>query len=225
MDMKTITTYKGVVLKENTPIKGFLGNCPYAVYLTNGNHCQFSSVAEFKRVVNATDPSLGVMELGTDGKWLGKGVRQAEFREYALKNQITDGIKFKRPEDCELFSIFEEDGKKYVRIEGYAWNANGERDWKDYNEEYGTRHSNERNGFWVLTEYSDFEMPIEEFIAHKDDPDYFFEEGSECQQYEGGYTAKEIVETLNSYFEGHGPVARVLYTEVTLDTPCGAYVA
>ena len=86
--MKTIAKYKGVVLKEGFTVKGVMGNCPYAVYLKNGNHFQFSSIAEFKRVVNATEPSLGIMELLPDKSWKGAGVRQIEFREYAINNQI-----------------------------------------------------------------------------------------------------------------------------------------
>lgn len=224
-DMVTVTTYKGVVLKENTPFhRNILGHCPYAVYLTNGNRFQFSSIAEFKRVVNATDPSLGIMELDSDGKWHGAGVNQTKFREYALAHQITDGLKFKKPEECNLFSIIEEGGKKYVHVHGFVWDASGERDWKDHNKDYGTVNSNKRNGFWTLTEYSGYFVPIEQFIEKIKDPDYCFEEGVKYQQYEYDCTKKEMLETLNEYFMGHGPNARLSRFEITVDTPCGDYI-
>ena len=220
--MKTVTTYKGVVLKENTPMANVIGFCPYAVYLTNGNHFQFSSIAEFKRVVNAADRSLGIMEIHPDGKWDGKGVLQSEFREYALKNQITDGLKFKKPEECELFSIIEENGKKYVHVHAFVWEASGERDWKD--REHGDGRTNEKDGFWVLTEYAGYIVPIEKFIEKIKDPDYCFEEGVNYEQYDYDCTTKEMAKLLNEYFNGHGPNARLSRSEITVDTPCGDYI-
>jgi hypothetical protein len=226
MDMKTVLTYKGVVLKKNATYGNNYCEGPYAVYFTNGKHAPFKSLAEFKRVVNADSPEFGVMFLNNEGRWIG-GVRQREFREFALKNQITDGLKFKKPEECELFSVIEEDGKKYVHVHGFIWEASGERDWKD--REHGDGRTNEKDGFWVLTEYARYLIPIKEFIEKVKNPDYCFEVGTKYQQYDYDCTTKEMVEFMNTYFfdceGGHGANARLPYAEVTVDTPCGDYVA
>ncbi len=84
--MKSVTKYKGVVLRENMP-NTVLNYKPYAVYLTNGGRFEFSTVAEFKRAVNSQN-KLGIMQIDSDGKWRGKGVKPGEFFDYAIKYQI-----------------------------------------------------------------------------------------------------------------------------------------
>ena len=207
--MFTITTYKGVVLKENFPFHNkTLGHCPYAVYLTNGNRFQFSSIAEFKRVVNATDPSLGIMELDSDGKWHGAGVKQKDFREYALAHQITDGLKFSEPTECEFFTIEQShaDQKKYITVDGFTW-------------------CDEDKWHYTSTRYQG--IPLETFIEHykAEGMDYIYRLETLSYQIQEDVSKKDLVKYyLKQGPYGIPPVARLSFEDITLNTPCGLYI-
>lgn len=228
--MEKVMKYKGVVLRENTTSGNLAGEGAYAVLLANGSRIPFKSKKDFKDAVNGINPyapvPYGINRIDTNNDWK-DACRVEDFREYALENQFSDGIHFKAPEDCELFSIIEEDGKKYIHVHGFVWDASGERDWEDeYDDEDDEEcvRTNEKDGYWVITEYSGYILPIEKFIEKKKNPDYAFEVGTRYQQYEDDCTAKEMVEILNTYFNGHGANARLSYKDVTLDTPCGDYI-
>ena len=204
--MKTVITYKGVVLKQNVTINGYLGSCPYAVYLSNGNHFEFFSIAEFKRVVNAADESLGIMEIQPDGKWNGAGVRQKDFRTYALNHQITDGLKFKEPHEGEFFSIVEYGTGKEVELLGFNW---------------------EDEGKWHFVETRLQAIPIEEFIEgyRKEGFEYVqrLEETARQTQYD--LTKKEaLVDYTRKAFGGQPPVAHLPFSQITVNSPIGNYI-
>ena len=117
-------------------------------------------------------------------------------------------VIFKEPLGVNLYSIVEEGGRKIVQLLGYTWNA------------WGTRGP---HCPWVYCEYRNYDMPIEEFVDHKDDPDYFFNTGTAKYQAEQDCQAEDIVEILNGYFYGEGPDKFLPYSEVSIDTPCGNY--
>lgn len=204
---KTVMTYKGVVLKENNPNK-MLHMCPYAVYLKNGNRFEFSSIAEFKRIVNCEyDESLGIMEICPDGKWRGGGVKQVNFKQYALDNQISDGLKFTEPHDGDFFSITEDsEGNKYVEILGFNWFDDGR---------------------WHFTETRHCGIPIAEFIENYKEFGMDYVENkimARSRQTQYDLSKREaLVDYTKKAFNGQPPVAYLSYDEITPNTPCGNY--
>ena len=85
--MDTVCKYKGVVLKENT-LGGYLaGEGRYAIYLTDGSRITIESIAEFKRAVNGTSFYDAWNKIDSNRDW-SHACTTAEFREYAIKNQI-----------------------------------------------------------------------------------------------------------------------------------------
>ena len=115
--------------------------------------------------------------------------------------------KFKpvtKPCSLDFYSIFEEDGVKYIHVHGYT---------------YGS------DGYWANMECCWFIERLDDFIAHtKENEDYADEVYSDLKQYQGDHTAEEIVDIINHYFDGNCADAFLDFSEITMDTPCGNYV-
>lgn len=120
--------------------------------------------------------------------------------------------KFKettKPLGLDFYSISQNDkGEKEIHIYGFTYIGDSE------NEDC-----------WKCLEVCGFIQPLADFIQHvKNNPGYVNKEIPEHKQYIEDMTADEMVESINSYFNGH-PADYVLdYSDITIDTPCGNYV-
>lgn len=108
------------------------------------------------------------------------------------------------PEELDFYTINStQDGKKEIHILGF------------------TSHGDD----WKGSEVCGLTEPLEEFIQHvNENKDYVNETYSEHKQYEEDYSEEEIVNYINSYFNGKPASYRLPFSEITLDTPCGNYV-
>ena len=114
------------------------------------------------------------------------------------------------PEEMEFYSI-EPDGRggKQIHILGYTYASD-----------------NNTEDYWRLTEGTFMIVPLQEFIDHlKQDEDYVDNLWCDAKQYEGDYTDAQVVDIINNYFDGHTANRRLHYSEITIDTPCGDYIA
>ena len=119
-------------------------------------------------------------------------------------------VPLTKPEEVDLFSIYEEDGVKYIHIHGYVW--------------FDYPNDEEDKDGWHLQEYKWFVEELGEFIKHlKEDEDYVDHHACELQQYLDNMTVEEAVETINTYFNGECADAYLAYSDITMDTPCGNY--
>ena len=81
-------------------------------------------------------------------------------------------------------------------------------------------------GAWRNVEYTGFIEPLSEFIEHlKQDEDYVDNKALELNEYVGEYNDEEMADIINHYFNGHTADRRLAYAEITMDTPCGNYIA
>ena len=116
--------------------------------------------------------------------------------------------KLTEPEEVDLFTIYEENGKKYIRIYGYTWF-----DYPDEGE-YG----------WHLQEYDWFVEELGEFIGHlTEDEDYVDHLAQGMTQYIADMPGETMTNLINSYFGGEPADAYLGFEQITMDTPCGNY--
>jgi len=119
--------------------------------------------------------------------------------------------KVMEPEAMEFYSI-EPDGKggKQIHVLGYCY----------------TEGDDQGEGPWRNVEYTFFIEPLQEFIDHLlEDENYVDDTASELKQYIGDYTDEGMVDIINHYFCGHTANRCLHYSEITIDTPCGDYIA
>lgn len=115
------------------------------------------------------------------------------------------------PEEMEFYSI-EPDGNggKQIHVLGYSY----------------TEGIDNGKGPWRLVEYTGFIEPLGELIEHlKQDGDYVDNHASELNQYIGDFTEEGMVDVINHFFDGRTANRRLHYSEITIDTPCGDYIA
>lgn len=115
------------------------------------------------------------------------------------------------PEEMEFYSI-EPDGKggKQIHVLGYCY----------------TEGDDQGDGPWRNVEYTGFIEPLQEFIDHlKQNENYVDETAADVKQYIGDYTDEGMTDVINHYFDGHTANRRLHYSEITIDTPCGDYIA
>ena len=125
-------------------------------------------------------------------------------------------IPLTAPEELDFFSIFEDMGVKFIHIFGYSY--------KSDSNEY-VSEDNPDGIYWANMECCWFTEPLAEFIAHlKENENYVDDTYCELNQYQGDLTPEEMTDTINHYFDGHGPDAYLTFEEITMDTPCGDYV-
>lgn len=118
-------------------------------------------------------------------------------------NRVTE------PMELEFFSI-EPDGKggKQIHIHGYLY-TNGE---------------DLCGGTWRNVEYSFFIVPLQEFIErYREDSDYVEQTACELKQYIGDHTDAEVLDIINSYYNGKPADYLMEYCEIDMATPCGNY--
>jgi len=119
--------------------------------------------------------------------------------------------KVTEPEEMEFYSI-EPDGQggKQIHVWGYCY----------------TEGDDQGEGPWRSVEYTGFIEPLQEFIDHlKQNEDYVDNTAAELNQYIGDYTDEGMADVINHYFCGHTANRRLGYSEITIDTPCGDYIA
>ena len=125
-------------------------------------------------------------------------------------------IPITTPQELDFFSIFEDMGVKYIHIFGYSY--------KSDSNEYVTPE-NPDGIYWANMECSGFIEPLSEFIANiKENENYVDDTYCELNQYQGDFTAEEMTDAINHYFDGHCADAYLGFEEITMDTPCGDYV-
>lgn len=130
--------------------------------------------------------------------------------------------KLTKPEEVDLFSIYEEDGKKYIHIYGYTWYDEDD----DYDEDEDDEWDDidDRGNPWHLQEYTWFIEELGEFIKHiKEDEDYVDHHAELLTQYIGDMKGDEMVDVINHYFNGECADAYLGFDQITMDTPCGDY--
>ena len=114
------------------------------------------------------------------------------------------------PEEMEFYSI-EPDGKggKQIHILGYTYASD-----------------NNTKDYWRVAEGTFMIFPLQEFIDNlKQDEDHVNNLWCDAKLYEGDYTDEQVVDIINHYFNGQTANRRLHYSEITIDTPCGDYIA
>lgn len=109
-------------------------------------------------------------------------------------------------EEMEFYSI-ESDGKggKQIHMLGYIY---------------------QNDDHWTGVEPAFLILPLQEFIDQlAKEEDYTDRLLSEAKLYEGDYDDEGAVDYINHYFDGHTANRRLHYSEITIDTPCGDYIA
>ena len=120
------------------------------------------------------------------------------------------------PKELDFFSIYEEDGIKYIHVFGYSY--------KSSNSEY-TSADNPSGTYWANMECCGFLFPLAEFIkGYAENPDFMNDTYCEVPQYQDDLTADEMVKTINTYFDGRPADAYLPFGEITMETVCGDYV-
>lgn len=108
-----------------------------------------------------------------------------------------------KPFDCDLYTITMIDGVKCISVK---CSVIGETD-----------------GSWIYDKQPLLIMSLEYFISSAKDSDIFYapyEEGREINADD-----EETVNLINSFFNGEPAYARVDYSDITMDIPCGNYIA
>ena len=109
-----------------------------------------------------------------------------------------------QPKELDFFSIYEENGIKYIHVFGYSY---------------------ESDTYWANMECCGFLFPLAEFIKRSaENPDFMNDTYREVPQYQDDLTADEMVQTINTYFNGRPADAYLPFGEITMETVCGDYV-
>lgn len=155
----------------------------------------------------ASDLSLAELDYLTEAIYwhLHREIEKNQKKETMEKfNGVTE------PTELEFYSI-EEDGQggKQVHLLGYT---------------YGSEDNGD--GAWRGLEPCGILVPLDEFIKGvATEDDYTDRLICEAKQYEGDYTDEGIMDYINHYFDGKPADYRLHYSDITMDTPCGNYVA
>lgn len=174
----------------------------------NGNDVeQFIGYDERDSYPEAVD----ITDYADDSVELDAIVKHAYYPQYS-NERVLAILKTKRlpqvtePEAMEFYSI-EPDGKggKQIHMLGYIY---------------------QNDDHWTGVEPAFLILPLREFIDQlKKEEDYTDRLLSEAKLYEGDYDDEGAVDYINHYFCGHTANRRLHYSEITIDTPCGDYIA
>ena len=109
------------------------------------------------------------------------------------------------PIELDFYQIDEQDGVKYIHLYGYNY-------WGDN---------------WTLNEIYGGIMPLSTFVAEmKENSNYVNDFYSDMKQgCDDIGSDEEMVNIINTYFNGHTADFYLNFNEVNEDTPCGCYVA
>jgi len=114
--------------------------------------------------------------------------------------------RLNKPEELDFFQIYEEHGVKFIHIFGYIYH-------------------NEEDGYWANMECDFFIEKLEDFVRHmSENKDYVDDSYCDFSQYQDDHSEDEILEVINTYFDGKPADYRLGFADVTIDTPCGNYV-
>lgn len=125
--------------------------------------------------------------------------------------------KVLKPFAGDFYTITEQDGEKFIHIDGYTY--------KSDSDEFVTE-DNPNGIYWAHLQVCWFVYSLKEFIAK------FKERGGEwvdenycdLNQYQSDNTAEEMTNAINHYFDGKPADAYLDFGEITEETPCGNYV-
>lgn len=102
------------------------------------------------------------------------------------------------------YSIYDEDGEKYIHFHGYFYITESDDDLCARDLEYC---------FAI--------MPLSEFLLCRDDLSDVL---SEYKEYIEDITEKEAYRRMANYYDGNNPAGTLLtLKDVTMETPCGHY--
>lgn len=115
---------------------------------------------------------------------------------------------FESFEDCDIYSVYEKEGEKFIHIDGFFFYRDASED--DY--QYG------------IVEPCFMEYPLGEFIEKYNSQEEWYDIAwCEAKQYEGDIKTKDDVEkAFSEYGDGKEPIPMLL-SALTPDTPCGVY--
>ena len=122
-----------------------------------------------------------------------------------------------KPIEADFYSIVEQSGEKFIHINGYTY--------KSDSTEFITE-DNPNGTYWANLEVCWFVFTLAEFVKNYKEKGYEWVDEVYCDlnQYQGDLTEREMTETINRYFDGHGADAYLDFSELTEDTPCGNYI-
>lgn len=98
--------------------------------------------------------------------------------------------------DCDYYSIYEENGEKYIKFWGYFYECD------------------------EAIEFCNAYIKLKEFL---NDRSMRYAVEVSAKQYITSMTEDEAIEEMNTYYNGNPPVPYPL-EDVTMETPCGDYV-
>ena len=108
-----------------------------------------------------------------------------------------------KPFDCDIYTIIMVDGVKCISVKCSI--------------------IKEPDGTWLCDKQPLLIMSLEYFISSAKDSDIFYapyEEAREIETDDNG-----IVDIINSFFNGEPAYACIDYSDITMDIPCGNYIA
>lgn len=126
--------------------------------------------------------------------------------------------KLSNPIAVDFYSIYDTlgNGNKAIYVYGYSYRSS----YKGYETE-----ENPEGYYWADTTCRGFAMDLDKFMAElKANKNFVDDTYCEVDQYQDDLTTEEMVERINTYFEGKPADAYLPFTEITMDTPCGNYI-
>lgn len=126
--------------------------------------------------------------------------------------------KVDKPFEGDFYSIVEENGEKFIHVNGYSYKS----DSMDY-----VTEQNPNGVYWAHTEVCWFIFSLMDFINMYKiyGKEWVDEQYEERNQYQTDFTEEQMLECINErYFNGHPADAFLDFDELTLDTPCGNYI-
>ena len=129
---------------------------------------------------------------------------------------MTPFIPVSEPFEGDFYSIEMCDGVKCIHINGYTYKS----DCLDR-----VTEDNPWGVFWASLEVCWFLLPLAEFIQNlRADYNYVDDTYCELKQYQEDFTEEEMVNVINTYFNGDGADGYLHFEDLTEDTPCGHYI-
>jgi len=125
--------------------------------------------------------------------------------------------KVRKPVALDFYSIYEDGGVKYIHIFGYSYESSS-MEYVSKKNPYGT--------YWANVECCWFIEPLSDFIKHFAENDQYVDDTyAMLSQYQGDYDKDRMVDIINHYFDGKPADYSLGFGAITMDTPCGNYVA
>ena len=126
--------------------------------------------------------------------------------------------KVNKPIEGDFYSIVEQDGKKYIHVNGYIY--------KSDSEEFVSK-DNPNGIYWAEIEVNWFVFELSHFIKeyNENGNEWVDSVYTELSQYQDDCNEEKIVDYINHYFDGDIADAYLDFDELTEDTPCGNYVS